>query len=393
MTDIKQQAIDIAKILIDHGYVTYLAGGCVRDSILGKGPKDYDIATEATPDQILELFPDADTIGAHFGVIMVKDQGEMFEIATFRTDGSYSDNRRPDSVEFATAEEDCNRRDFTINGIFECPVTGDRIDHVGGESDLANQTVRCIGNASDRFSEDALRMIRAVRFATVLNFGIENETYDAIIKHRELIHNVSVERINVELVKILESPNRTHGIRILKYTGLLRAYVDIDETVINSFQHIKEVVDLTVCLAVLFGSSSSSKTVEQDLLALRFPNKIVTDVLKILEAPVLVVQFPDKPLHWQKRFYATPHAERQVQYYNITRRFLKYPLGALFFVWSFRNNIETCIIPKPLLDGNDLIKLGYKAGVEFSRILTAVQNLQLDGDLTTKEQAVEWLQN
>jgi tRNA nucleotidyltransferase/poly(A) polymerase len=388
MTDIKRQAIDIAKILIDHGYTTYLAGGCVRDSILGKEPKDYDIATEATPDQILELFPNADTIGAHFGVIMVKDQGEMFEIATFRTDGSYSDNRRPDSVEFTNAEEDCKRRDFTINGIFEDPVTGELIDYVGGVQDLKDGILRCIGNPSERFQEDALRMMRAVRFATVLNFPMDVDTQDALRKHRDLLDNVSVERINIELVKILSSTNRGWGVLLLMSTGLLNSYITITDEIYEIFLGMYDSVDFEVCLAVLF---KDRKNVEQVLLDLRFTKNTINKVLNILEAPELINKLPNMPLHWRKRFYASKYSDEQIAYYRCVKDTQELSNAALVYTERFRERLDTLTLPTPLVNGTDLLERGYKAGKEFSVILTELYNLQLDGILTTKDEAIGWL--
>jgi len=150
--DLRQSAESIAKTLADAGYVVFFAGGCVRDRLLDKSPKDYDIATNATPEQVLTLFPKADSIGAHFGVMLVKLNGEHFEIATFRTDGSYSDGRRPETVAYSSPEEDAQRRDFTVNGLFEDPFTGELIDYVEGKTDLASKTLRAIGNPDERFN-------------------------------------------------------------------------------------------------------------------------------------------------------------------------------------------------------------------------------------------------
>lgn len=164
-----------ATVLRDAGHTVYFAGGAVRDRLLGKSPKDYDLATSATPEEVQALFKKSDAVGEHFGVIIVKDTEDAVEVATFRTDGSYKDGRHPDKVFFSTPEEDALRRDFTINGLFEDPFTGEVIDFVGGQEDLKNGILRAIGNPSERFQEDALRLLRAIRFATVTDFQLDQK--------------------------------------------------------------------------------------------------------------------------------------------------------------------------------------------------------------------------
>ncbi|MEM9080786.1 MAG: CCA tRNA nucleotidyltransferase, partial [Verrucomicrobiota bacterium] len=180
----------------------------MRDQLLGLEPKDYDLATSATPDQVRALFPRTDSIGAHFGVILVKENGHAFEVATFRHDGSYKDGRRPESVTFTNAEEDAKRRDFTINGLFQHPLTGEIIDHVNGQTDLQNRTLRAIGDPAARFQEDALRLLRAIRFAVKTNFSLEPATWQAILENAPLLSQISPERIRDEFSLILTHPNR-----------------------------------------------------------------------------------------------------------------------------------------------------------------------------------------
>ena len=165
-SEMRTAAFQVVQKLQDEGYQAVFAGGCVRDQLLGLTPKDYDVATSATPHEVIQFFPNAVTVGAHFGVVLVKVQGCAIEIATFRTDGSYADGRKPESVTFATIDEDASRRDFTINGLFYDPITDKLLDFVGGQKDLEVRTLRAIGNAQERFAEDHLRLLRAVRFAT-----------------------------------------------------------------------------------------------------------------------------------------------------------------------------------------------------------------------------------
>ncbi|MCL4129234.1 UNVERIFIED_CONTAM: hypothetical protein GTU68_041434, partial [Idotea baltica] len=216
----RETAITIVRQLQESGYEALFAGGCVRDQLLDKTPGDYDIATNATPDQVIKLFPHANTIGAHFGVVLIKKGGFHFEIATFRTDGNYSDGRRPDSVSFSTAEEDASRRDFTVNGLFFDPVSGKLIDYVNGQADLGAGVIRAIGTPEDRFSEDYLRMLRAVRFATTLGFEIEPATMRSIESLAHQSSQIAPERIKEELNKIWLSPNRQLGFDLLVETGL-----------------------------------------------------------------------------------------------------------------------------------------------------------------------------
>jgi poly(A) polymerase len=207
--------------LHETGYEAYLAGGCVRDHLLNRPSKDFDIATSARPDKVKALFPGSQLVGAHFGVIIVPTAGRWTEIATFRTDGSYGDGRRPDSVTFATAEEDAARRDFTINGLFYDPQTAQILDHVGGQVDLAAKCLRAIGDAASRFQEDHLRLLRALRFACVLDFEIEPATWAAICQCSALIRKISPERIRDELDKIWLSPQRVRGFDLLVASGLM----------------------------------------------------------------------------------------------------------------------------------------------------------------------------
>src|SRR5277367_4221595 len=197
------QARDIVAQIQRAGYTAYLAGGCVRDHLLGTEAKDYDVATNAKPEEVQQLFPRVtDLTGKSFGVLRVLVEEESFEVATFRQDGLYKDGRHPESVRFATAEEDAQRRDFTINGLFFDPVAERLIDYVGGEADLRAGIIRAIGNPADRFAEDHLRLLRAVRFAARLIFQIEPKTWDAICADAPSIKTISAERIRDELNKI-----------------------------------------------------------------------------------------------------------------------------------------------------------------------------------------------
>src|SRR5438128_10553743 len=216
-------AREVAARLRERGHIAYFAGGCVRDMVRGLIPKDYDIVTDARPEAVQTLFPRTFAVGAHFGVIIVVENGFQFEVATFRSDDAYIDGRHPSAVHFSSPEEDAQRRDFTINGMFYDPVAEKVIDFVGGRADIDARLVRAIGDPAQRFAEDRLRMLRAVRFATVLDYQIDNKTWDALVANAPSINQISAERIRDELVRIFLSPNRVRGWELLDISGLLRA--------------------------------------------------------------------------------------------------------------------------------------------------------------------------
>jgi len=217
----EQEAISIIRKLRAHGYESYLAGGCVRDKVMNRTPKDFDIATSATPQQIALLFPNTIGVGASFGVMIIVGRSGQFEAATFRTDLGYSDGRHPDAVQFTSAREDALRRDFTLNGMFLDPIEDKIIDFVGGQTDIRAKIIRAIGDPLHRFSEDRLRMMRAVRFAARFDFAIEEKTHEAIRAQAPEISCVSAERIRDEMTKILTGPNAGRAVRCLRESGLL----------------------------------------------------------------------------------------------------------------------------------------------------------------------------
>jgi len=217
----KAAALGVVQQLQDRGFVALFAGGCVRDMLMGRDPHDFDVATSATPEDVTGLFRRTARVGAKFGVVLVRIGPHSIEVATFRTDGSYSDGRRPDAVVFTTPEEDAHRRDFTINGMFFDPVADAVIDHVGGQADLSAGLMRAIGEPEQRFAEDHLRLLRAIRFAARLGFRIEPQTWSAMCRHASDITRISPERIRMELEGILSHPRRAVALNMLHEAGLL----------------------------------------------------------------------------------------------------------------------------------------------------------------------------
>src|SRR6185436_7566569 len=221
MDDRGRVATDVVRRLRAAGFETYLAGGCVRDRLLGREPGDYDVATAAPPETVRTLFRRTIPVGARFGVILVLEHGARFEVATFRSDDAYVDGRRPTGVRPATAAEDAQRRDFTINALFQDPITGEVIDFVGGERDLGAGVIRAIGDADARIKEDRLRMLRAVRFAARFGFTIEPATLDAIRKAAPSVTDMAAERIGDEIVKMLTEGSAKRSFELLDASGLL----------------------------------------------------------------------------------------------------------------------------------------------------------------------------
>src|SRR5213595_3675734 len=223
ISPMEKAAREIAARLRESGHVAYLAGGCVRDIVRGETPKDFDIATDAKPEIVQKIFRRTYAVGAHFGVILVVENRFQFEVATFRSDEAYIDGRHPSAVHFSSPEEDARRRDFTINGMFYDPVAEKLIDFVGGRADIDAKLVRAIGNPAQRFAEDRLRMLRALRFATVLDYQIDQKTWRALATSADSINQISAERIRDELVRIFLSPNRVRGWDLVDSSGLMRA--------------------------------------------------------------------------------------------------------------------------------------------------------------------------
>ena len=218
---LRNLATGIVRKLQCAGFSAFWVGGCVRDFLLGRAPDDYDVATSALPEQIEQTFDRTLPVGRQFGVIIVVEGEHQFQVATFRAETDYQDGRRPGSVIFADARADALRRDFTVNGLFFDPIRETLHDWVGGEADLRARLIRTIGSPSDRFAEDHLRLLRAVRLAAQLNFQIEPETFAAIQHHAAKIRQISAERIRDELIKVFQAPHASHGLELLYRSGLL----------------------------------------------------------------------------------------------------------------------------------------------------------------------------
>ena len=406
----RADALDVVKALRAAGHLAYFAGGCVRDELLGLQPTDYDVATDAPPRRIAELFRRTQMVGAAFGVVLVKRGKSQIETATFRTDGFYADGRRPEAVRFATAEEDAERRDFTINGLFLDPISGEVIDHVGGRADLEARRLRAIGAADERFAEDHLRLLRAVRFAARFSLEIEPETDAAIRRHAPQLKRISPERVAEELRRMLTPPTRAAAVDLLRARGLLDVIL---RTLPSGPPAGGAVFDLVapgepisfalglaaLALDRLAGDEASilqaaappsvKKLIAGLRRGLKISNEESAEVDGIL-SPLAVLLYPAAVPREAalKRFLATPPAAA-------ARRLLDALAAAGRFVEriaALRPRLadyeRADVAPPPLLTGDDLIAAGLAPGPRFKPILAAVYDAQLEGRVTTREAAL-----
>ncbi|MCP5537790.1 MAG: CCA tRNA nucleotidyltransferase [Akkermansiaceae bacterium] len=435
MPDLKTSAQATAMRLIDAGHTAYFAGGCVRDTLLGITPKDYDIATSATPDEVQALFSKSDAIGAHFGVILVRENGIPFEIATFRHDGSYKDGRHPESVTFSTPEEDASRRDFTVNGLFQDPRSGEVIDFVSGQQDLKARLLRAIGQAADRFQEDALRLVRAVRFATVLQFEIEPTTWSAICDNAGLLAKISAERIRDEFIRILVCPHRARGFELLTESGLMRYIVPEVYDLIGCEQppqwhpegdvytHTRIMLEMLkddpspeLSLAVLLHDIGKPATFTYDetddrirfnghdrvgaemadliLRRLKCSNKTTEDVCAMVANHMNFMNVQKMRTAKVKRLMARPTFEDEMELHRVDCASSNGFTDNYDFLRAKEEEFAAePLIPEPLVTGKDLIGLGLKPGPRFKDILDQVQTEQLEGKLIDREGALAFVRS
>ena len=427
----REKAIFVVERLRQEGFEAFFAGGCVRDMLLNKLPQDYDIATSARPEDIQRVFTETIPVGAQFGVILVLVDGEPFEVASFRYDGPYLDGRRPSQVRYGSLQEDIFRRDFTINGMIYDPVEDRVIDLVEGRKDLERRSIRAIGDPRQRFEEDRLRMIRAVRFAAGLDFAIEPLTFDAIKQLAVTITQISWERIGEEVTRILTEGGARRGFELLDETGLLEVLLP-EITAMKGTQQSPDFhpegdvfAHTMLLLSHLDGPSESlaygcllhdvAKPVcaRQEAQRITFYGhtekgaEMAEEVLKRLKRGRAV---------WERVSYLTRNHLRHVQApqmrLSTLKRFLREDgideLLELARIDALSSNgdlqyYQFCkkrlaelkveeIRPAPLVRGDDLIAIGFKPGPVFADILRQVEDAQLGGEITSREEALEWIQ-
>jgi poly(A) polymerase len=393
-----QAAGRIVARLADHGFRAILAGGCVRDMLLDRQPKDYDVATNATPTQVLDLFPKGRKVGAKFGVVLVQQLGQDVEVATFRREGAYSDGRHPDEVVFGTEQDDAQRRDFTINGMFLDPRTSGVIDYVGGRADIETRVLRTIGNAHDRFAEDHLRMLRAVRLAARLGFSIDEQTAAAIKELAHELAKISAERIWMELEQILTHPSRATGWRLLNELELREKLSNewkpdgkFAEVVMRRVAALPQapVSDrLGLAAAILL---EDRKQVEPICRSLKLSNDLTEDVVWLKEYLGQARDPKDLELADVKLLMANPNWPDLLELLRADLVAWKSRPDGLRSHDELKRRAASIrledVAPPPLLTGDDLTEMGYQPGPEFGRVLNAVYRAQLNERIVSKDQA------
>ena len=390
-------ALQIVNELRAGGHAALLAGGCVRDMLLNRMPKDYDVATDAQPARVQKLFPRARLVGAKFGVVLVRKSGFDIEVATFRSDGPYSDGRHPDAVTFGTDVEDARRRDFTINGLFLDPLDDRVIDYVGGRDDLTAGVIRTIGDPDQRFAEDHLRMLRAVRLAARLGFAIEPRTAQAIERLAPHLAAISPERIWQELEEILTAPTRSVGWSLLVQLGLcdhlvsgLRVDRRPDSPVhcrLAALPH--EPIDSALALATLL-CDGTPDSAEDTCRGLRLSNRLTQAVVWLVRSLPTVRDHAGLELADLKMLMAEPTWPFLLELFRVDRLTAAADLAPFE---SLRRRAEaldpTEVAPPPLLSGDDLAAMGLSPGPRFGVILKTVYREQLNERITSKNQASE----
>ena len=423
----REAATEIVRRLRAEGFQAYLVGGCVRDLVMGREPKDYDVSTDATPEQVVKLYPESLTVGAQFGVVIVPRDAGNVEVATFRSDGRYADGRHPSEVRYAqTPQEDVRRRDFTINGLLLDPLDNQVLDYVGGQGDIRARRIRAIGNPLDRFQEDRLRMLRAVRFAARFGFALDAAALEAIRKLASLIHDVSAERGRDEILKILTEGQARRGFELLDETGLLQEVLPE----IKALQGVPQPPEFhpegdvwihtllmlaglraptpTLALAVLLHDVGKPPTLSvrerirfdnhvevgaemaQAICArLRLSARETERVVELVRHHLRFKDFPRMRRSTQLRFLRMEGFEEHLELHRLDclashGDLTNYELAQRLLAETPAEQIK----PAPLLSGNDLIAQGYTPGPLFKEILQAVEDAQLEGKLHTREDAL-----
>jgi putative nucleotidyltransferase with HDIG domain len=428
--DSEALAREVIAKLRSAGHQAWLVGGCVRDLLLGAKPKDYDVSTDARPDRIMDLFPRSGRVGAHFGVVLVRDAFSQVEVATFRSDHDYEDGRRPGMVHFERdPRQDVLRRDFTVNGLMMDPDTGEVLDYVEGRADLDRRVIRAIGEPAERFREDHLRMLRAIRFAARLGFTIDPATFDAIRENHGLILRVSAERIRDELVRILTEGGARRGFEMLDATGLLAdilpeisAMKGVEQPpeyhpegdvwthtllLLEQLDHPTPTLALGALLHDV-GKPPTFRVAErirfdghveegvrmarEILTRLRFSREQMEQVEALVANHMKFKDAPNMKESTLKRFIRMPAFEEHLELHRLdclssNKRLENYEMvrGRL------EQLTEEHLKPEPLLTGADLIAAGYHPGPLFTQILRAVEDAQLEGRLRTAGEAMEFV--
>ncbi len=423
-------ALQILRVLREAGFESYLAGGCVRDIFLGRKPKDFDVATAASPDRVHRLFPKTISVGEEFGTVGVLVEEQLFQVTTFRIDGKYVDGRHPEEGRFGGAREDALRRDFTINGLFADPEQGKVLDYVEGLDDLQKKRIRAIGDPCLRFEEDALRLLRAARFSLQLDFPIEAATHSAIQKLAPNLHRISAERIREELIQILCSGKPAEGIEKLSELRLLQEILPEVEAMkgveqspqfhpegdvyVHTLLALSKLdsKELIVVLGVLLHDVAKPRTFERGpdrirfyghdqlgaemaeeiLRRLVFSNEQRQRVCALVRDHLKIAALPQMREGKRRRFLNREDIEDHLELHRVD---CLASHGKLDIYDFCRQELRLMGQAKPkmskVLDGNDLKAMGYAPGPIFKEILTRIEEEQWEGTLQNREEAALWV--
>jgi poly(A) polymerase len=431
-SEARQAAERVAQKLRQRGYQAYFVGGCVRDILRGVAPKDYDVATDARPEEVVDLFPGSLLVGAQFGVVGVLAGDHRVEVATFRSDGLYSDGRRPDEVSFSREpRQDALRRDFTVNGMLMDPATSEVLDFVEGKRDLERRVIRAIGDPGTRFEEDRLRMLRAVRFAASFAYEIDPETFAAIRRLSPKLSAVSAERVRDELLRILTSGHARRGFELLDAGGLLAVLLpeisamkgveqppeyhpegDVWTHTMMMLESLAADCSPTLALGVLLHDVGKPPTFRVAPDRIRFDNHVTVGMRMAEEicrrlrlsqdqtsqVSALVenhLRFRDAPQMRQstlKRFLRLEKFEEHLELHRLDCLSSHRHLENYEFVRAkLRDLPPEAIRPRPLVNGDDLIRMGYRPGPRFKEILQAVEEAQLEGRISSQDEAIQFV--
>jgi len=450
---LKEHAISIVRTLRERGHQAYLVGGCVRDMVLGREPADYDVTTDATPNQVMRIFPETYAVGAQFGVVLVPpgspearelrpavdgtsvptdhSKADVVEVATFRSDIGYSDGRHPDRVQFSTdPREDVERRDFTINGLLLDPIKGEILDFVGGQQDLKAGIIRTIGSPEQRFEEDKLRMLRAVRFAARFEYTIDPATFAAMQKLAGNIHQVSRERVRDELSKMLIEGHARRAFLLLDESGLLQQVLpeisamkgveqppqfhpegDVFVHTLLLLEKLPRPSPMTLAWGALLHDVGKPATfrvadrirfdghvevgvkmAEQICRRFRFSNHDTEQILALVKNHMRFGDVQRMKESTLKKFMRLPQFEEHLELHRLDCQSSHGDLSSYEFTREkLVSTPEASMRPAPLVTGNDLINAGYVPGPRFKEILAAVEDSQLEGQLQNKEQALAFV--
>lgn len=436
----REFSISIIKTLRQHGFQAYLVGGCVRDLLLEREPADYDIATDATPAQVMKIFPETWAVGEQFGVVLIpvpdgeheSTKNHTIEVATFRSDIGYSDGRHPDEVRFSQdPREDVFRRDFTINGMMLDPLTNEVLDFVGGRNDLQNRLIRAIGDPDTRFGEDKLRMLRAVRFAARFEYEIEPATFEAIGRRANEIYLVSRERVRDELTKMLTEGHGRRAFLLLDQTGLLEEVLseiskmkgvqqppefhpegDVFIHTLLLLDYLPSPCPPTLAWGALLHDVGKPATFrvapdrirfddhvdvgvkigEEICHRLRFSRSDTVQVLALIKNHMRFGHVGRMKESTLKRFMRLPSFDEHLALHRADSLASHGNLSTYDFVKSKLNEIPPQEFrPSALVSGDDLIAAGYRPGPRFREILAAVEDAQLDGELASRDAALKYI--